>query len=46
MPIKIWLKIFKTVIEPIVLYGSEVWGLLAKPDLSKWEKHPTESLHA
>ena len=46
IPIKIWLKIFKTVIEPIVLYGSEVWGPLAKPDFSKWEKHPTESLHA
>ena len=45
IPIKIWLKIFKTVIESIVLYGSEVWGPLAKPDFSKWEKHPTESLY-
>ena len=38
IPIKIWLKIFKIVIEPIVLYGIEVWGPLAKPDFSKWGK--------
>ena len=44
IPITIWLKIFKTVIESIVLYGSKVWGPLAKPDFSKWEKHPIESL--
>ena len=29
-PIKIWLKVFQSVIEPILLYGSEVWGLLIK----------------
>ncbi len=46
--IRIWLKIVESVIEPIALYGSEVWGPLTNPsqDLTKWEKHPIETLHA
>ncbi len=28
IPIRIWLKILESVIEPIALYGSEVWGPL------------------
>uniref|UniRef100_A0A0E9PRA2 Uncharacterized protein n=1 Tax=Anguilla anguilla TaxID=7936 RepID=A0A0E9PRA2_ANGAN len=31
--IKIWLKIFYSVIQPIALYGSEVWGPLKPADL-------------
>ncbi len=48
IPIRIWLKIVESVIEPIALYGSEVWGPLTNPsqDLTKWEKHPIETLHA
>ncbi len=48
IPIRIWLKILESVIEPIELYGSEVWGPLTNPsqDLTKWEKHPIETLHA
>ncbi len=48
IPIRIWLKILESVIEPIALYGSEVWGPLKNPnqDLTKWEKHPIETLHA
>ncbi len=48
IPIKMWLKIVESVIGPIALYGSEVWGPLTNPsqDLTKWEKHPTETLHA
>ncbi len=48
IPIRIWLKIAESVIEPIALYGSEVWGPLTNPsqDLTKWEKHPIETLHA
>ncbi len=48
IPIRIWLKILESVIEPIALYGSEVWGPLTNPsqDLTKWEKHPIETLHA
>ncbi|XP_056588353.1 uncharacterized protein LOC130408891 [Triplophysa dalaica] len=43
--IQIWLKLFKAVIEPIVLYGSEVWGPSIKFDFLNWEKHPIEILH-
>jgi len=45
IPIQIWLKLFKSIIEPIVLYGSEVWGPSIKFDLLNWEKHPIETLH-
>ncbi len=43
IPIRIWLKIFQSVIEPIALYGSEVWGpLLNHKFAHKFE----EALHA
>lgn len=45
IPIQIWLKIFSSVIEPIALYGSEVWGPLTNQEFDKWEKHPIETLH-
>ena len=45
IPIQIWLKILDSVIEPIALYGSEVWGPLANQDFTKWDKHQTETLH-
>ncbi len=44
IPIQIWLKLFKAVIEPIALYGSEVWGPSIKFDFLNWEKHPIETL--
>jgi len=46
IPIKIWLKIFDSVIQPIALYGSEIWGPLSHQSYTRWDKHPTESLHA
>lgn len=46
IPIKTWLKILDSVIEPISLYGCEVWGPLANQDFTKWEKHQIETLHA
>ena len=46
IPIRIWLKILESIIEPIALYGSEVWGPLSKQDFAQWDKHPTETLHA
>ncbi len=45
IPIQIWLKLFKAVIEPIALYGSEVWGPSIKFDFLNWEKHPIKTLH-
>ena len=46
LPIKTWLKILNSVIEPIILYGSEIWGPLTSQDLPKWEKQLLEALHA
>ena len=46
IPIQIWLKLIECVIEPIALYGSEVWGPLTKQDFPQWDKHPIETLHA
>jgi len=45
IPVRIWLKIFHSIIEPILLYGSEVWGPLTNQDFEKWDKHPIESMH-
>merc|ERR1712035_109342 len=45
IPVRVWIKIFQSVIEPIILYGSEVWGPLVTQDFEKWDKHPIESLH-
>ncbi len=44
IPIRIWIKIIKSVIEPIALYGCEVWGPLTNQDFTKWDKHPIETL--
>ena len=46
IPIKIWLKILDSVIEPIALYGCEIWGPLANQEFEKWDKHQTETLHS
>lgn len=45
IPIQTWLKILKSIIEPIALYGSEIWGPLKTQDFSKWEKEEIETLH-
>ena len=45
IPISIWLKLFQSVIEPILLYGSEVWGPLTYQNSAQIEKHPIEIMH-
>ncbi len=42
LPIRIWTKIFDSVIQPIALYGSEVWGPLSHQDYTRWGKHLLE----
>ncbi|XP_077346373.1 uncharacterized protein LOC143990008 [Lithobates pipiens] len=44
-PVRVWLRIFDSVITPILLYGSEVWGPVTYPDQSKWDPSPTETFH-
>ena len=38
-------KIFDTLIRPIVLYISEVWGAYSNGDFSSWDKTAAEKLH-
>ena len=38
IPIRIWLKILESVIEPIALYGCEVLWPLTNQDFTKWDK--------
>ena len=38
-------KIFETAIEPILTYGSEVWGVFLKLDFEKWDETSTEKAH-
>jgi hypothetical protein len=41
-PIKIWLKIFDSIIQPILLYGSEISGPLLPSKYISWDKTPTK----
>ena len=45
IPIKLALKIFTTQLQPILLYGAEVWGPYVFTDLRNWEKSETEKVH-
>ncbi len=38
-------KILKAIIEPIALYGSEIWGPLKTQDFSKWAKEEIVIIH-
>ena len=46
IPVKIWLKIFDSVIQPIALYSNEVWGPLSHQSYTHLDKYPTKSFHA
>ena len=43
IPIRIWLKILESVIEPIALRGCDVWGPLTNQEFTKWDKHQFET---
>ncbi len=45
IPIRIWTKIFDSVILPIALYGSQIWGPTSNYSHKDWLKHPLEALH-
>ncbi|KAG1932341.1 kinesin-like protein KIF13A [Pimephales promelas] len=44
-PIKLWLKIFDSIIKPILLYGCEIWGPKYKLNYESWDKTPAEIFH-
>jgi hypothetical protein len=39
------IKIFDSIISPILLYNSEVWGTYVKNDFNNWDKLPIEKVH-
>ena len=45
LPPKLACKIFDSVISPILLYNSEVWGAYNAGDFAKWDKTSTEKAH-
>ncbi len=45
IPIRIWTKIFDSVILSIALYGSQIWGPTSNHSHKDWLKHPLEALH-
>ena len=42
LPAKLAIKIFKSQIVPILLYGSEIWGPYMNIDYFSWEKSKVE----
>ena len=42
---KVATKIFDTIISPILLYNSEVWGAYEKNDFNKWDNTDIEKTH-
>lgn len=43
-PIKLWLKIFDTIVKPVLLYGCELWGPTFKLNYESWEKKSSWNL--
>ena len=46
IPIRSWLKVLESVIEPIALYGCEVRGPVTNQEFTKWDKYRIETLHS
>ncbi len=44
-PIKLWIKIFDSIIKLILLYGCEIWSLKFKLNYESWDKNPVEIFH-
>ena len=42
---KIAEKLFDTLVKPIVLYNSEVWGAYSKGDFGSWDKSPADKVY-
>ena len=38
-------KMFDSIISPILLYNSEIWGAYEKNDFDKWDNSATEKIH-
>ena len=45
LPLEVTSKLFDSLSFPILLYGSEIWGIYDKNNLSTWEKDEIEKTH-
>ena len=45
LPVWAALKLFDSVISPILLYCSEIWGAFGYLDYEKWDANPIEKVH-
>ena len=45
LPIKIALKLFDSLVKPILLYASEVWEPFLENDYDKWDYNEIEKVH-
>ena len=45
LPIKTILKVFDACIMPILLYGSELWGVYTNLDWKRWDESKIERVH-
>ena len=45
LPVWAALKLFDSVIAPILLYCSEIWGAFGYLDYEKWDGNPIEKVH-
>ena len=45
VPLDITNELFNSLLLPILLYGSEIWGIYDKDDFSSWEKGTIEKTH-
>ena len=45
LSVKTLLKLFDSLICPILLYGSEVWEPYLNHDKEKWDNNPIEKVH-
>ena len=45
LPTKLALQLFTTLISPMLLYGSEVWGPFIDLDFEGWDKSKIEQVH-
>ena len=44
-PIQAALKLFDSIVTPILLYGSEIWGTYNYLSFEKWDKYDIEKVH-
>ena len=45
LPTRTTLKLFSSLISPILLYGCEIWELYMNYEVDNWDDNPVEKVH-